>query len=156
MRLGGAPAQAPSTRPLAASISFGRRKILQQLQNSENKDSLLHTQDEARHHTLSGDPGDQLIKKADHASASKRFDHLDDQNDQDKQAKDDGGVISVATPIRSGSYRGFEGNRNDNDESVSNLPSQSNQHNNKSDFPSGVPSPDIFLNAMRPHGTANQ
>lgn len=63
--------------------------------------------------------------------------------------------MSVATPIPGASYRGFEGNRNDNDESVSNLQSQANINHNNSGFPSCAPSPDIFLNAVRPQSAAN-
>lgn len=161
----------PNARPLAASISFGSRKMLQQLQKNESNPLLNATQDEARHRPLSGHPGDKLITKADHASAGKQFDHLDDQNGHGKPVMDDGGVISVPAAMRTGSYRGFEGDRNDNEEESAVSNNLQNQHqsndnsqieltayqnNSKSDFRSGAPSPDIFLNAMRPQGTANQ
>lgn len=155
MRRGGAQAQASGSRPAAPSITFDHRKILQQPQKGEGEDPLLNVQDEARHRPESGHPGEKLIKKADHAATSKQFGHLDEQNGHFEQVNNDGGAISVATPNPSGSYRGFEGNRNDNEESVSNFQSQSNQNNHKPDFPSGVPSPDIFLNAMRPQSAAN-
>lgn len=129
--------------------------LYDQMKRKEGKDASLHAQDEARHRPLNDYPGDKLIKKADHAATGKQFGQLDDQTGQAKQGKDDGGVIAVTTSIRNRSYRGFEGNGNDNEESAPDMQGQANQ-NNKSGGPSSMISPNIFLDAMRGQGAATQ